>query len=57
MASEREPVNVSPAQAAFIVRRVLPLVQRDRAPIDLAGDAYIQGLSDAAEYFNRRARQ
>lgn len=42
-----EAVNVSPEQAAVIHRRVSPLVRQDRAIIDLMGDAYIQGLSDA----------
>lgn len=42
-----EPVDVTPEQAAFIHRRVGVLVRQDRAIIDLMGDAYVQGLSDA----------
>lgn len=49
--SRRKPVvgvfRASPEEAAVIRRRVSPLVRQDRAIIDLMGDAYIQGLSDA----------
>ena len=43
-----ERVDVSAEQAAVIHRRVRGLLRPDRALIDLMGDAYVQGLSDAA---------
>lgn len=45
-----EAVTFPPEVTAFIYRRLGPLVRQDRAIIDLMGDAYVQGLSDAVNH-------
>ncbi|MBX9707892.1 MAG: hypothetical protein K2X61_08180 [Caulobacteraceae bacterium] len=51
----REAIEIPPSVGAFIRRRVDVLAQPDRAPIDLACDAYIQGVTDAATVLRQRA--
>lgn len=50
----REAIEIPPSVRAFIRRRVDVLAQPDRAPIDLACDAYIQGVTDAASFLRQR---
>lgn len=51
----REKVEMSDVEASFVRRRVQCLVVQDRAPIDLACDAYIQGLTDAGRHLSGNA--